>query len=938
MIKTFSLAATVVFCTTFGFDVRSQCELIDIKSDTETLNSLNAIHFFDADLGFIAGDNGVVLKTEDGGSSWAQQTLTYGLLNGIHFFSKSIGITYTQYAIFRTTDGGDSWTALDISFQFKFMDFTSEGKAIAITLDNKVAVSGDKGESWTITDSFNPDVEMRGIKVIEDGLFYAWTKDAVYKSINGGEQWSWLADIQSSYLSYIFFIDKDNWIMEHSLGSGVELVYTADAGKTFKAYSYGYDIKNFARAYFFSANLGFILSGDNTDNYKYHLLKSTDGGKKWKEVEIETATWNRSDNAIYFVNSKLGFLVNSMGGIAKSTDGGETWRYLTDPKTYFYSKLLFVGDGLGFMVGEGGSISKTTDSGNSWKTKYADTKLWNTDVSFPTDRVGYVSARHADFGINEGSVLKSIDGGANWSVILETDFHVNGVFFLSEEVGFIVGDGGTVHRTTNGGKTWQGVETGADTHLKFIQFVNNNVGFASGGGNRTDLLLKTTDGGASWSTEAEGFWEETYSMFFLNENTGYIGAGYGLLYKTTDGGKTFQEFRAASFGDYQSIKFISNEVGFIADGNQVNYTYNGGANWAKITVPTSSQLTSIDYSGDNTLLIAGRAGAIIKMRLPIPFEEAVMNGNANACVGESSYKIENPLGYMTEYWLEDGGDLTVEDGKANVVWNKAGKFILYGKLFTDCGRSNIAELEVVVTDQPDSIEIVSGEPSTCLGKQSYKVAGVNGLTYHWELDHGGKLEADGEKAVVKWSVPGKHEIRVFASNRCGDGPITSFEVEAFDAKPDLPTISLVGAGLLMSSSEVDNQWYLNGEKIEGATGRMFQTDLASGIFTVEIENPCGRTFSDEFKYSNVLGTQATVEAVQVYPNPASEFIHLIIHGDITNFSYELVDIAGVVRSAGKDVPISNSSLIVPIGGLPVGVYLVKLKYNDSVQMRRIIIE
>jgi photosystem II stability/assembly factor-like uncharacterized protein len=60
--------------------------------------------------GYAAGGSGLILKTEDGGSSWAAQFLApYNYLTGLDFVSETHGYVNNAGGIYTTTDGGANW-------------------------------------------------------------------------------------------------------------------------------------------------------------------------------------------------------------------------------------------------------------------------------------------------------------------------------------------------------------------------------------------------------------------------------------------------------------------------------------------------------------------------------------------------------------------------------------------------------------------------------------------------------------------------------------------------------------------------------------------------------------------------------------------------------------------------------------------------------------
>ena len=76
------------------------------------------------------------------------------------------------------------------------------------------------------------------------------------------------------------------------------------------------------------------------------------------------------------------------------------------------------------------------------------TTNWLRAVSFTTVDTGYV----VGYG---GIILKTSDGGLNWiSQTSTTSNNLFGVFFISSSTGWACGASGTILKTTDGGATW----------------------------------------------------------------------------------------------------------------------------------------------------------------------------------------------------------------------------------------------------------------------------------------------------------------------------------------------------------------------------------------------------------------------------------------------------------------------------------------------------
>src|SRR3982750_318212 len=76
----------------------------------EESKDLNAVFFADSKRGWIAGDNGFVSRTEDGGTTWVQQPIeTNEAINDIYFRTKDEGYILAGNRIFNTRNGGTQW-------------------------------------------------------------------------------------------------------------------------------------------------------------------------------------------------------------------------------------------------------------------------------------------------------------------------------------------------------------------------------------------------------------------------------------------------------------------------------------------------------------------------------------------------------------------------------------------------------------------------------------------------------------------------------------------------------------------------------------------------------------------------------------------------------------------------------------------------------------
>ena len=184
---------------------------------------------------------------------------------------------------------------------------------------------------------------------------------------------------------------------------------------------------------------------------------------------------------------------------------------------------------------------------SDWTILQREASVLLRDVDFNGD-AGFAVGGDKAGGQPLSVLLRSTDNGSTWeelAVPFNTSVRTTALDFVSADRGWIVGEDGTIFYTEDGGLSWGNQISNTDRHLTDVFFVNDNVGYITGEGN-SHLVLKTTDGGLSWTDLSFGdSSNETNTIFFLDENTGWIGGTntsvQPYIYRTDDGGLTWTE-------------------------------------------------------------------------------------------------------------------------------------------------------------------------------------------------------------------------------------------------------------------------------------------------------------------------------------------------------------------------------------------------------------
>jgi photosystem II stability/assembly factor-like uncharacterized protein len=192
------------------------------------------------------------------------------------------------------------------------------------------------------------------------------------------------------------------------------------------------------------------------------------------------------------------------------------------------------------------------------------------------------------------------------------------VTFISQNVGWAGGKGGTILKTTNAGLTWERqVVRSKSIHIYSFSFVNDSLGFAVG---KKGAILKTTNGGISWvrlknKTRNWSFNDLTRVRFF-NKDTGAVSGLLGTLLRTTNGGTTWEVSYNPDIVMMNDICFLDFQKGFsVGKIGTIMKTTDGGDSWDYIQEGDDTwknrHLYKVNFSTPQYGVAVGTRGTIL---------------------------------------------------------------------------------------------------------------------------------------------------------------------------------------------------------------------------------------------------------------------------------------------------------------------------------------
>jgi len=235
------------------------------------------------------GGAGIVLKTIDGGDTWASQIIpTTSPLKAIDCANNNLCFAAGDGVIIKTVDG-DAWDYSNRSEQtFWDIDVLSTSTAVAVGNLGSTLRTTNGGMSWSgyLPPRIGPFREtLNAVFFVDDATGWRGGEAGfLQKSADGGASWTELGSGQRFGISDIFSRD------------------------------------------------GTVLWATGSFDY---ILKSEDGGESWVQHRLPSAG---GFPAIEFANDTLGWALGN-GAMEQSNDGGITWEVLELERLTFFRNI-----------------------------------------------------------------------------------------------------------------------------------------------------------------------------------------------------------------------------------------------------------------------------------------------------------------------------------------------------------------------------------------------------------------------------------------------------------------------------------------------------------------------------------------------------------------------------------------------------------------------
>jgi photosystem II stability/assembly factor-like uncharacterized protein len=452
-------------------------------------------------------DASVILDPQDDWSTFTVPTQIRITAMGFDPKNKDVIYAGTTYGVLRTLNGGLNWS------------FINSGPT-------------KKQISSVVIDPLNSSI-----------VYTATWGDGVYKSTNGGSDWSAVGaeyfSFSGKYIS-ILSIDPHN----------PAILYVANLDGLFKSIDGGMRWSPITdgpiNAFVMNPQNPAILycaSGHN-------LIKSTNGGANWTVLSSDVGRKSVVSLAVDPKNPGT-IYAGVYGGVYQSKDSGSTWSARNNglPGSGAFSVLVDAQDSASLYAANGSKVYRTTDGGTGWRI----TGEWSEESTVRLLTANPHLSNIVYVCPDTGGLFTSTDKGASWQA---PDNPFAGIYIMSLAI---------------------------DSQMPSFMYAGTNFG-----------VFKSVDAGRHWEAANDGMGDRTIRSVAVSQQnpaTIYAGSAKGV-YISIDRGATWS-FVDGGYGNYQSYTLSidpQNPATIYAGGDSIRKSMDGGGSWTQILIGVGSIL------------------------------------------------------------------------------------------------------------------------------------------------------------------------------------------------------------------------------------------------------------------------------------------------------------------------------------------------------------
>ncbi|MBU0473202.1 MAG: protein kinase [Bacteroidetes bacterium] len=256
------------------------------------------------------------------------------------------------------------------------------------------------------------------------------------------------------------------------------------------------------------------------------------------------------------------------------------------------------------IVGDSGIIISKENATSDWEVQKLDEKInLNSFWVFPSGNEIFIGDR--------SSFVYNTNGNKQWYSILDKNYFLSDISFISDTFGIIVGSNGLVLITKNGGKRWDKSNALTKESLLSVNLRNEEIGYIVG---FNGIILKTIDGCETWTNLSSNTQKYLKSIDFFDEELGICVGGSGTILRTTNGGNEWETISGITTRALNQVKFIDKmNVIIIGNNGTILLSSDSGKNWNSVESKYFHNWNDISITPNGKIYLVGSNGTMIEL-------------------------------------------------------------------------------------------------------------------------------------------------------------------------------------------------------------------------------------------------------------------------------------------------------------------------------------
>ncbi|MDD3559585.1 MAG: T9SS type A sorting domain-containing protein [Melioribacteraceae bacterium] len=567
-------------------------------------------YFSDPDI-MLAGANGVLYKSTNGGETWSYYSFYDGTLNCIQIDPNNDNIVYLglENGIIKSEDDGKTWQQTGQNSGYI--------NSIAIDKNNSNIIFIGAGENYSS---------------------YTGELTGILKSTDAGQTWNHVFTKPTDGVNNIIIDHNNSSIILAGMSTEMDTDYrmdktflkSTDAGETWNEY----DVTTSWYSGCYSLTQSPVNTNDlycisvSPGNHR-DVYRSTNKGNTWESIFIyyfdgpvkTVITDPENENIIYAYGADL---EDELRGLYKSTNKGNTWTKLQGniPSSMLH---LILNQDQNFTITSNEGIFKS-NFGSNWVKSLCNAYITDITIHPQDDNIAFAAAWGE-------KIFKTLDGNGTWE--LESSVSRNDKIIAispSDPNNVSAASGRYVHKSTDGGNTFSnqfysfmscGTSQCDSYPEEMLYHPNNSSRIIIGTSGVDGVLAMSSNGGSEW-----GFINFAVSSFVFNPNDFnmiFAGSKNNGVYRIEDIWTTTLNLvdltGQTAMGNVNNIAVTEGLVLFAAADNGL-WKFDQST-WSKLTGLPDDIFTSVALDNFNNFLYAGTEnnGVFLSTNLGVTWNE-----------------------------------------------------------------------------------------------------------------------------------------------------------------------------------------------------------------------------------------------------------------------------------------------------------------------------